>query len=170
MTLEFEVRPLGPDDVGRMVDLRAEMLADTPVAFLGTPEDDQGLVPGVVLRRLSHGENITMGAFGPGGDLLSVAGVFREPRLKLAHKANIVSVYTTPSARRQGVSRAVLERLIEHARSMEGIEVLQLSVSAEAPGAQRLYEGLGFRVWGTEPRALANEGRQVDEVHMWRPA
>ena len=64
----------------------------------------------------------------------------------------------------------MLEAAIQHGERLDGVEILQLSVSVEAPGARRLYESLGFTAWGREPRAVRVGERQVDEVHMWRPA
>jgi len=48
------------------------------------------------------------------------------------------------------------------------MNLVGLGVSAEAPAAQALYESLGFAAWGREPRAIRTDGRDVDEIHMWR--
>ena len=34
------------------------------------------------------------------------------------------------------------------------------------PLSRHLYETAGFRVWGTEPRALQSNGRFLTEHHM----
>ena len=41
-----------------------------------------------------------------------------------------------------------------------------LKVSAATPGAQRLYERAGFRVWGTEPAGARYDGQTVADFHM----
>ena len=43
---------------------------------------------------------------------------------------------------------------------------MQLSVTNASDAARTLYESEGFTLWGTEARALAWEGRFVDELHL----
>ena len=42
---------------------------------------------------------------------------------------------------------------------------VHLSVVTENESARRLYEALGFTIYGTEPRSLFVDGRYLDE-HM----
>jgi len=166
----YAVRRLTPSDVARYVELRREMLLDTPVAFLGDPSDDECLDPAVMSARLAGEESAVFCAVDGADALCAVAGLYRETRAKMRHRCTIWGVYTRPGHRRRGLSRAVLEAAIQHGERLDGVEILQLSVSVEAPGARRLYESLGFTAWGREPRAVRVGERQVDEVHMWRPA
>jgi hypothetical protein len=39
-------------------------------------------------------------------------------------------------------------------------------VSAATPGAQRLYERVGFRVWGTKPAGARYDGKTVADQQM----
>ena len=169
MSERYRVRRLTPSDVARYIELRREMLADTPVAFLGDLSDDECLEEEIMVGRLADDSSPLLCAVDEHDAFCATAGLYRETRAKLRHRCTIWGVYTRPAHRRRGLSRRVLEAAIEHARGLEGVEVLQLSVSAEAPGARRLYESLGFTAWGREPRAMQVPGRQVDEVHMWRP-
>ena len=41
-----------------------------------------------------------------------------------------------------------------------------MSVSDTAGVARRMYESMGFEVWGREPRALKWRDRAVDELHL----
>jgi ribosomal protein S18 acetylase RimI-like enzyme len=59
-----------------------------------------------------------------------------------------------------------MDAVIAHARSWQGVEYLDLAVSANSPEAQRLYKGFGFVVWGREPEVTEHEGRRYDEIHM----
>ena len=70
-----------------------------------------------------------------------------------------------PEHRRRGLAAALLNRALEHARSL-GVDIVTLSVSDAAPGARCLYERYGFEVWGTEPDTLRHDGHRVDEVHL----
>ena len=59
-----------------------------------------------------------------------------------------------------------MDATVDHARMLPGVSWLHLSVSSAADEARRLYERVGFRVWGTEPDALRDGGRSVVEHHM----
>lgn len=163
----YELRRLRPDDAEASVALRAEMLEDTPQAFLGMPGDDDGLDPDVVRHRLDpESDSASFGAFSHGGRLVGSVGFFRLAREKQRHKGMIVGVYVTPSARRVGLARALLGMAIDHARAVDGLDMLQLAVSAATPGARALYESVGFVAWGTEPRAVRVDGVDHAEIHM----
>lgn len=167
---DFRVRRLVLADAAEYVALRREMLADTPVAFLGDLADDECLDLEVMEARLSSDESPIFCAENEDGEFCSVVGIHRDRRAKMRHRGTLWGVYTRPAWRRRGLSRKVIEAALDHAAGAEGLEVIQLSVSAEAPGARRLYESLGFTAWGCEPQAVMVDGRQVDEIHMWRVA
>jgi len=57
--------------------------------------------------------------------------------------AHLRMVGVSPTARRQGVARALIAASIDAARAA-GRDVLTLHTTAAMAGAQRLYEGLGF--------------------------
>ena len=138
------VRKLGVDDIEAYCAIRAEMLVDTPASFGASPEDDRCTDPAFVRTIVTH-------------------------PVKRTHVAEIYGVFTRPAARRQGHGKRVMDALLKHAVGIEGVEVIGLSVSSEAPAAQAMYEALGFEIWGREPRALRIEDRRPTEIHMWRP-
>jgi len=167
------IRRLRPDDADAVLALRRASLIDAPLAFGSAPGDDR-LSPHDFVRELlgDAGAREMFGALAPaprgGADLVGMVGLLRGARKKQAHRADIVSMFVTPAARGQGVGRSLMEAAIARARAW-GVIDLHLAVSEAAPAAQRLYEGLGFTAWGTEPRALGWEGRLVDEHHMVLP-
>lgn len=57
--------------------------------------------------------------------------------------AEIKRMYTAPSARRRGVSRAILARLEREAAAL-GYHRLQLETGVRQPEAIRLYESAGY--------------------------
>ena len=164
---QHRFRRLEPGDTRASVALRAEMLENTPQAFLGTPSNDEGLDEDIVRGRLApESDSASWGAFDDCGRLVASVGFFRLPREKQRHSGFIVGVYVTPRARRRGLARSLLQMAIEHARTIEDLDILRLAVSVESPGARALYESLGFVAWGTEPRAVRVDGVDTDEVHM----
>lgn len=162
------VRRIAPDEAEQYVAMRREMLIDTPAAFSGTVDDDSMLDVEQVRKWCDHDVFGLFGAFDGSGTLLAAAGFHRDERSKSSHKSTIWGVYTTPLARRRGLGRRVMEVVLEHAAGLEGLRVVQLSVSESTPGAERLYASLGFEVWGTEPDATVVDGELLAERHMWR--
>jgi ribosomal protein S18 acetylase RimI-like enzyme len=158
-------RLLTPEDAAAYLAIRLEMLADSPWAFLSSPEEPGNTVE-VVAQRLSQPENEILGVFGAEGGLLSVAGVYRSDRDKTRHKAHVWGVYTTPGARGQGFGHTVVQSAVGVARSWAGVEVISLSCSARATAALAMYRDLGFEIWGTEPDAMRVGGESAEEVHM----
>ncbi|WP_082471605.1 GNAT family N-acetyltransferase [Arthrobacter sp. Leaf234] len=49
-----------------------------------------------------------------------------------------------PSVQRGGVGRAMVERIVEHARTLTGIEAVSLTSGSEMVRAHRLYTSMGF--------------------------
>ena len=160
-----EIRILTAEDAEQSVALRKQMLLDLPSAFTASPEDDSGSKVHIVKERLASGpENIQIGAFAP--ELIGSVGMFRETKLKIRHQLYIWGMYVAPDFRKQGLGAALIQAAIEHGRGLDGVVQVQLSVSEKAKEAQSLYESLGFRRWGTEPRAVCVKGELFDEHHM----
>jgi len=165
--MPIQYRKLVVTDAQPCVALRREMLLESPASFGSSPEDDLGSDLQRVRKRLSStSEEATLGAFDPQDRLIGSVGVWCAGKPKRRHIASIWGMYVAPSHRRQGVGRQLMEAAIAFAKAQEGVAQVQLSVSASAPGAQRLYESLGFTVWGTEPDALRVDGQSFDEHHM----
>jgi ribosomal protein S18 acetylase RimI-like enzyme len=162
------VRQLVPDDADAYVALRREMLQDSPWAYLASPGHDRGSDLTLVKETLGRPDRAIIAAVHQ-RQLIAAAGVSREDLPKRRHLAIMWGVYVTPGARGRGLGRAVVEGAIEAAHAWQGIAGLRLSVSANAPVAERLYESLGFRAWGREPDALRIAGVGYAEVHMYLP-
>jgi len=56
--------------------------------------------------------------------------------------------------------------LLEHARRIEGLEQINISVAATQTAAKALYISLGCVSYGCEPRGLKVNGRYIDEEHF----
>lgn len=161
------IRRLTPEDAEAYLAIRMEMLEDSPWAFLGSPEEARREGARLIRKRLANPENAILGIERESGEgLAAVAGVRRMERLKVRHWAAIWGVYTTPRERRRGRSRALMIEAIGLARSWEGVEMIDIAVSANSPGALRLYESLGFVAWGREPRVTRVGDQTYDEIHL----
>ena len=59
-----------------------------------------------------------------------------------------------------------LNAAVDFCNSLNGINSVRLAVSETSPEARKLYESLGFTVWGVEPATVIIDGRAYDEIHM----
>lgn len=159
------VRLLTEADAEAYFELRRASLLDTPLAFASSPEDDVASSADAIREQLRSGSGPAIfGAFRPG--LVGAVGLGRDRHVKAAHKAYLWGMYVMPAFRREGIGAELLQAALRHARSMEGVAWVHLSVSSTAPAARRLYERAGFATWGTEPEALRYAGQAADEHHM----
>jgi ribosomal protein S18 acetylase RimI-like enzyme len=99
-----------------------------------------------------------------GDELVGAAGFYRLEGAKTAHRGTIWGVYVQPQARKRGIARALMTEILGHARGQ--VTQVHLSVVTENEPARRLYEALGFMIYGTEPRSLRVEGHYLDEHLM----
>jgi RimJ/RimL family protein N-acetyltransferase len=164
-TVAVEIRHLTPDDAGAYVELRRRSLADSPLAFVASFEDDRvGSVEQVREALARDDGSVTIGAWGL--ELVGVVGLYRDAHLKCAHKAHLWGMFVSPAERGAGIGRRLLGAVLDHARSLSEISRVHLSVSELAVAARHLYEAAGFETWGTEPDAIRYRGQAVSEIHM----
>src|SRR5579871_762117 len=163
----MEIRIITADDATEWWRLRLEALEGDPEAFSSSAEEHRKLSIEDVKKRLGAGtaDSFVVGAF-EDARLVGVAGFYREQGLKARHKGRIWGVYVTSKSRGQGVGRKLLQKLLERARTIQGLEQIQLSVSTTQTAAAELYRSLGFHSWGIEPSALNVGGRHIDEEYM----
>lgn len=165
MRSAIDVRRMTVDDTTTLLALRREALETDPLAFAASIEDDRGLSPDLVRASLANVDEEAVFGFFDGTDLAGMAGLTRLSRVKQRHAGIIWGMYVTPRARGRRAGRALLDAAVAQARRW-GLEQVQLGVTEAAVTAKRMYEAAGFRVWGKQPRALAWQGRFVDEHHL----
>jgi ribosomal protein S18 acetylase RimI-like enzyme len=71
-----------------------------------------------------------------------------------------------PEMRGQGIGKALLDRCIQHARTLPELEDLALWVILGNERAKALYEAAGFEAFCIEPRAFKIGERYYDAVGM----
>ncbi|MFZ5825504.1 MAG: GNAT family N-acetyltransferase [Bacillota bacterium] len=161
------IRRLTPADWEAYRTLRLEALHLEPTAFGSDPSDQVNQPQAYWTSRLEGGpDSFVLGAF-LHDHLVGMAGLRREQGAKTRHKAMVWGMYVSPGARGRGMGRRLLEQLIAEARELDGLRQLFLAVTSTNEPARSLYLDLGFRVYGTEPRALRVGERFVDEDLMY---
>jgi ribosomal protein S18 acetylase RimI-like enzyme len=158
----MQIRRLAPADALLYRSLRLRALRDHPDAFTSTYEDDSAHPVEVSAARLAS--QPFWGSY-QGAELYGFVGLEREQRAKNRHKATVVGMYVAPEVAGQGLGRALLAALLEHARR-EGLGSLVLTVTEGNEAALRLYQAVGFRPFGTEPDAIRVDGRSYAKIHM----
>ena len=140
-----DIRPLTRAEAVAFSALRLEGLERYPQAFSMSAEVWRTLSSEAVAERIRPRPegSFTLGAFS-GGTLCGMAGLRRLDG-KERHKAQVWGLYVTESARGQGVGKALLEALIERAKSYPDLEELFLGVATEQAAARGLYACSGLR-------------------------
>jgi ribosomal protein S18 acetylase RimI-like enzyme len=160
----IEIRPLTKADAAAYRALRLEGLHLAPEAFSAAYEDEILRSDEDFARRIPDAPpSAIFGAF-QGANLVAMAGFLVPAGRKEWHKAMIWGVYVSPAGRGQGLAKRLLQAAIDRARTVEGLELLQLGVGVDNAPARALYAAAGFEVYGVERKALKlGPGRYVDE-------
>lgn len=87
----------------------------------------------------------------------------RGPSQELRHVGDL-GIFVALGSRGQGIGRALMRHVLERCRGK--LEFVELSVFASNDRARALYRSLGFRTWGTLPRAIRRAGADIDAEHM----
>jgi ribosomal protein S18 acetylase RimI-like enzyme len=158
---KVETRLMKPADAALYREIRLEALQAAPEAFGSTYELERTYTVEQFADLL--GRSDVFGAY-RGADLLGMAGYRTQVGPKREHKGFLWGMYVRAAARRTGVSRMLVEAVLDHARTR--VELVQLSVVSDNETAQRLYRSCGFVEYGHEVHALKFNGRYCDEKLM----
>lgn len=164
------LRPLTAADLAAYRELMMEAYTLSADAFTTTAEERAREPESWWLRRIADpgGLSAAFGAWDAGRLAGSVALEYAaKPRTR--HDVLVLGMYVRAAARGRGLGRALLDAAIRHAAQRPHTRLLTLTVTAGNEAAIRLYEGAGFRAWGTQPMAIATPSGYKDKVHMWRP-
>lgn len=164
------VRRLAAADAAAYRDLMLDAYATHPSAFTTTVEERAGLPLRWWEERLGADESeasVVYGAFDDSGVLVGAAGLSLETRQRARHKATLFGMTVAASARRAGFGRQLVLAVLAHARTVERLRLVQLTVTEGNRTAQALYERCGFQVFGVEPLAIAVGNELLAKVHMW---
>ena len=168
-----EFRLLTSSDADAWSTLRREALENDPDAFSSSVEEHTRLTVADVQRRLACDpkSHFVVGAF-LRGELIGIAGFYREPGPKMLHKGHIWGVYLTAAMRGRGIGREIMESLLACAMHVPGLEQILISVASSQTAAASLYRSLGFEPYAREEKALKVNGRYLDEdfLVLWLPA
>lgn len=158
------IRPLAAADAPAYRALRLSALADTPAAF-GASHREEAAQPldWFAARITPQPPSRVYGAFQENA-LIGLAGFLAYHGEKKRHIGLLWGVYLAPAGRGRGIAAALVEAVIAHAR--EHVLLLHADVGVDNQPARRLYERLGFRSYGIQPKALRIDGAFHDEAML----
>jgi ribosomal protein S18 acetylase RimI-like enzyme len=164
--IDVETRVLTHQDAAAYWNLRLQALEQEPASFAEAAEEHRVTTIELTAARLREGDaGFVLGAF-LSGELVGMAGFFREKHLKARHKGRIWGVYVKANCRRQGIARALLSRLLEMIKTLPSLEQVNLTLSSHQVAAKTLYRSFGFETFGVEPAALKIGDQYFDEEYM----
>ncbi|QTD39537.1 GNAT family N-acetyltransferase [Sporosarcina sp. Te-1] len=163
----MNIRILNESDAKLYQQLRLRALQVNPEAFGSTYERELKFSLETVEERVKPTtDKFVLGAFEDSDSLVGIVTFMRETNLKTSHKGNVFGMYVAPEVRGRGVGKELMVELIKRARSCEGLEQINLMVVSDNASAKRLYESLGFEVYGIERNALRFKEQYFDEDLM----
>ena len=101
-------------------------------------------------------------------ELVGLCGIYRVDGPRTRHSATVVSLYVRPPWRGLGLAQRLVGACLDWARSHD-VRIVKLGVITTNAPAIAVYEGCGFRTYGTEPQAIFYDGVFYDEMLMARP-
>ena len=161
------IRKMVKADAEAYRDLRLRALQTNPEAFGGSIEESLQQDIEFFRNRIPEpdSENVIFVAE-VDGQLLGMMGLMRNDRQKSKHRATVWGVFVDPVLRGKGVGRQLMDAILNHARQLNGLRHISLSVVTTNTAALKLYESFGFTIWGTEPESLLVNGTYYDEYYM----
>lgn len=157
----MEIKLLTQKDWKSWRELRLEALQISPENF-GSSYDEELNWSDTDFQKTFNTSYI-FGAF-LDKNLVASVGYYCLNLLKTKHRGIIWGMYTQPKHQGKGIARALIQTVVAHAVS----RVIQLHLTCVTTnfGAIAFYQKQGFKIYGTEPRALKIEDRFFDEYLM----
>ncbi|MRF36530.1 GNAT family N-acetyltransferase [Staphylococcus sp. KY49P] len=160
-------RRLTEIDVKQYRKLRLKSLQTDPKGFASTYKRELEFPLSKFKSRIISSETqFTIGAFDDTA-LVCIGTFYSETLEKVKHKGNLVTVYCDPSYRRQGIAGLLIQKIINEVNELGFVKIIGLCVLSENKSAIALYEQLGFKRYGTEPKALFDGISYYDEDLMY---
>ncbi len=157
----MNIRMLTQEDWQPWKLLRLEALKNAPESFGSSYEEELNWSDLDFQNSLNKSD--IFGVF-VDNSLVSCAGFYSLNSAKTKHRGVIWGMYTRPECKGQGIASALIQTIINHAKSL--VTQLHLTCVTSNIGAVAFYQKHGFKIYGTEPRALKMGDAFFDEHLM----
>ncbi len=162
------IREANIADAQSFRELRLEALENSPIAFSADYQKNLNH-PAKYWEDLltPHPDESAMFIVEYVSKLIGMTGVMRGNSPKTRHSVWIWGVYITPAWRGLHIAEEIIRTCCEWAKARK-VVMAKLGVAAVNQPAIRCYERCGFKVYGTEPRAVLVDGQYYDEYLMFK--
>lgn len=166
----MNLKKLTIHDAEKYYALYRNALSEFPLLFLESLKEFEQKKPGDIRIKLSEqaeqGTGFLLGAFDNSENLIGFIGFRREVSHRLDHIGHIWGLYVAPLGRGSGLGKSLICQTLIEVAKIPGVEQVKLQLEAGNKRAKALYEYFGFKVWGTEPKAVKVDGKYYDDYHM----
>jgi ribosomal protein S18 acetylase RimI-like enzyme len=169
MDAGISIKRLAQSDGGVYRSLMLRAYSEHDSAYTSTFEERASKPIDWWNRRLQDPTTATLGAYDIGGTLIGTVRLESFQRRRERHKVQLTAMYVLKDYAGRGLGRRLLEEALSHARKMDLVELVNLSVTADNLAAVRLYSTFGFQTYGREARAVKTAHSYLDKLYMWRP-
>ena len=145
------IEPVTPLNTAVFKDVRLRALRNTPHAFGSTYAKESQLTDFEWLARVGHMNGKIRAGFlaMDGKTACGIVGSFLDQNDP--SRAHLISMWTAPTHRQQGIARLLVDEVLQWARGRNARSLVLMVTSNNEP-ALRFYERIGFRRTGrTEP-------------------
>jgi ribosomal protein S18 acetylase RimI-like enzyme len=161
------IRKLQPHESAAYREVRLACLKKVPQYF-GSTYEEEVLDPKFMFETFIETDlpdHVMFGAFDQ-ERLIGITGFNRMARQRAMQRGEIVQVYVDSNYRGQNIGEKLIRQALDYAFHLGGIEQIQLSVIAGNQTAIRLYEKLGFKTFGVQPRYFKVGDTYMDQQFM----
>ena len=161
------IRKLQPHESAVYREVRLACLKKVP-QFFGSTYEEEVLNPKFMFETFietDSPDHVMFGAFDR-KRLIGITGFNRMARQRAMHRGEIVQVYVDANYRGQNIGEKLIRQALDYGFHLEGIEQVQLSVIAGNQIAINLYEKLGFKTFGVQPRYFKVDDTYLDQQFM----
>lgn len=164
------VSTLESSNVSAHRDLMLEAYEHAADAFTTTAAERRAEPESWWIKRIGSASGLatSFGAWDE-GRLVGTVAIEYSAKPKTRHSALVLGMYVTPAHRNRGFGRLLMEAAIAAATARPEILVLTLTLTEGNERALRLYQSLGFSIWGIEPLAIRADLGLRGKVHMALP-
>ncbi len=166
------IRKLAKDDAKCFWELRFKALIEDGDAFGATYDEEVSKPLDNLILRFNNEyiepkeDNFILGAFNEENKIIGVIALRRERRIKLRHKATIWGMYVSKKYRKNGLGKLLLSECLNIAKSIEGLEQINLCVVSRNIKAKNLYKSMNFETYAIEKNAIKFDNKYYDEDYM----
>ena len=165
--MDIIIRKLQPHESAIYREVRLACLKNVPEYF-GSTYEEEVLNPKFFFEKYietASPDHVMFGTF-DGEHLIGITGFNRMARQRASHRGELVQVYVDSNYRGQNIGEKLLRQALDYAFRLDGIEQVQLSVIASNKIAIKLYEKIGFRTFGIQPRYFKAGETYMDQQFM----